>query len=95
MDIASVERLSEFDFEQRERVHEAGNLFSDTELRKRVRAYLIGRHFPSFESLELDVHDGEVTISGHVSSYYEKQVAYASCQRVAGVISLIDQIEVD
>lgn len=75
----------------------AGNAFLDSEdddLQRRIVNYLSSRHFPAFDTLEIEARDGEVTISGRVKSYYEKQVALNSCQRVAGVISLIDQISV-
>lgn len=68
--------------------------FQDDELQFRVRRFLRTRHFPEFENLEVDVHNGSVTLSGRLQSYYEKQVAINSCQRVAGVINLIDRIDV-
>lgn len=68
--------------------------YSDEDLRSRVVSFLKSRHFPAFEKLGIDVHNGEVTLSGDLSSYYEKQVAITSCQRVAGVLSLHDRIDV-
>ena len=68
--------------------------FQDDELQFRVRRFLRTRRFPEFENLEVDVHNGSVTLSGRLQSYYEKQVAINSCQRVAGVINLIDRIDV-
>ncbi len=68
--------------------------FPDDDLRIRVESFLKSRHFPAFEQLEVKVVDGEVTISGALRSYYEKQVAISSCQRVAGVLALIDNVDV-
>lgn len=68
--------------------------FRDEELQFRVESYLKSRHFPEFESLEVEVHDGLVTLSGELNSYYEKQVAMSSCQRVAGVVRMVDEIMV-
>ena len=68
--------------------------FSDDEICQRVRKFLGSRHFPSFRRLGVAVKHGSVTISGQVCSFYEKQVAITSCQHVAGVLSLIDRIEV-
>ncbi len=68
--------------------------FPDEDLRQRIESFLKTRHFPDFESLHVDVHDGSVTLSGSLRSYYEKQVALNSCQRVAGVLSLIDKVSV-
>jgi osmotically-inducible protein OsmY len=67
---------------------------SDDDLRLRVASFLNSRHFPAFQELDVDVHHGAVTLSGTVSSFYEKQVALNSCQRVAGVLSLVDGIDV-
>jgi len=66
--------------------------FTDQELQFRVQAFLNSRHFPTFEELNVEVHEGEVTLSGALSTYYEKQVAINSCRRVAGVLALIDEI---
>jgi len=68
--------------------------YSDDDLRSRVASFLNSRHFPVFQKLDVDVHHGAVTLSGTVSSFYEKQVALNSCQRVAGVLSLVDDINV-
>ncbi len=68
--------------------------YSDEDVRKRVSRWLTSRHFPAFRLLNVEVCHGLVTLSGAVDSYYEKQVAITSCQRVAGVLSLIDQVEV-
>jgi osmotically-inducible protein OsmY len=68
--------------------------FPDEDLRQRIESFLKSRHFPDFETLHVDVHDGSVTLSGSLRSYYEKQVALNSCQRVAGVLTLIDNVDV-
>jgi osmotically-inducible protein OsmY len=44
--------------------------------------------------LQVDVQEGTVTLRGRVASFYEKQVAIHSCQRVAGVHKLIDAVDV-
>jgi len=68
--------------------------FPDEDLRQRVSKFLHSRHFPIFRTLDIDVQQGEVTITGVVHSFYEKQIAMTSCQHVAGVIALIDEIAV-
>lgn len=68
---------------------------ADEDLQFRVESFLRSRHFPAFEQIEVDVHNGSVTLSGILRSYYEKQVAISSCQRVAGVIDLIDNLDVE
>ena len=69
--------------------------YSDDDVRERVASFLMSRHFPAFRELDVDVRHGEVTLSGDVCSYHEKQVALNACRRVAGVLALIDEITVD
>ena len=69
--------------------------FPDDDLQFRVESFLRSRHFPDFEQIEVDVQNGSVTLSGILRSYYEKQVAINSCQRVAGVVDLIDNLDVE
>ncbi len=68
--------------------------FPDDDVRRRVSRFLHSRHFPAFRNLEIEVVHGAVRLTGEVQSYYEKQVAMTSCQHVAGVLSLIDEIDV-
>lgn len=66
--------------------------YADDDLQRRVANFLHSQHFPAFKNLQVDVEGGAVTVCGTVESFYEKQVALNSCQRVAGVLSLIDHI---
>lgn len=68
--------------------------FQDQDVQRRVRSFLNSRHFPAFRQLQVEVENGSVRISGNVPSFYEKQVALNSCQRVAGVLQLIDEVGV-
>ena len=68
--------------------------YPDQDLQKRVSRFLRSRHFSNFRDLDVRVTHGQVTISGEVDSYYEKQVAINACQHVAGVLSLVDDIDV-
>ena len=67
---------------------------SDEDVRKRVSSLLNSRHFPVFRRLGVEVSQGSLTLSGQVHSYYEKQVAINACQNVAGVVSVVDEVEV-
>lgn len=67
---------------------------TNAEVRQRVSKFLYSRHFPAFRNFEIEVDRGAVTLTGKVQSYYEKQIAINSCQNVAGVVSLIDEIVV-
>lgn len=66
----------------------------DQDLKRRVISFLAGRYLPSLRQLQVDVEEGTVTIRGQVASFYEKQVAIHSCQRVAGVRKLVDAVDV-
>jgi len=67
----------------------------DLDLQNRVSLYLDSQHFPSFKKLKIEADRGCVTVMGTLYSFYERQVAINSCQQVAGVLKLIDQIMVD
>ena len=68
--------------------------YSDDDIRQRVATFLNSRHFPAFRDLRVNVEHGVVTLEGSVSSFHEKQVALNACQRVAGVLTLVDEINV-
>jgi len=67
---------------------------ANADVHQRVSKFLHSRHFPAFRNFEIEVDRGAVTLTGKVQSYYEKQIALNSCQNVAGVVSLIDEIVV-
>ena len=67
----------------------------DIDLVNRVSLYLGDQHFPSLKKLNIEAQGGCVTVVGTVCSFYERQVAINSCQQVAGVMKLIDQIVVE
>ena len=67
---------------------------SDIQLQHDVMAEL---HWePSVQSAHLgvEVEDGVVTLTGHVSSYFEKWNAEAAAQRVSGVKALVISLDV-
>ncbi len=66
----------------------------DQDLQRRIISFLAGRYLPSLRQLHVEVDQGIVTIRGCVASFYEKQVAIHSCQRVAGVRQLVDAVDV-
>lgn len=67
---------------------------SNAAVHQRVSSFLHSRHFPAFRNFKIEVDRGAVTLTGNVQSYYEKQIAMTSCQNVAGVVTLIDEIVV-
>lgn len=66
----------------------------DEELRRRVVNYLVGRQVPNLRQIDVEAHGGTVILRGRVRSYYHKQLCIHCSSRVAGVIELVDQIEV-
>ena len=67
---------------------------NDLLLENRIAQYLFDRSRPSLQSVSIEANRGQVTLRGRVKTFYEKQLCICSCQRVAGVIRLIDQLEV-
>ena len=67
---------------------------SDLELQRRVVSFLADSNMPGLRQLKVHAADGTVTINGTVRTYYEKQLSQQRCKRVAGVVRLVDQIEV-
>ena len=49
---------------------------------------------PALRRILVEVQNGTVVLKGRVQSFYERQLCLSCCQRVAGVVRLIDQIEV-
>lgn len=67
---------------------------ADRDLERRVSNYLAGRHVPGLRHLEVEAHNGTVTLRGRVYSFYEKQMCQEFCRRVAGVVRYIDAVDV-
>ena len=67
---------------------------ADRDLERRVVNYLVERRLPSVPQLAIEASGGIVTLRGRVHSISEKQLAVDCCQRVAGVIKLIDTLDV-
>ena len=64
------------------------------DLARRVANYLLGYKLPHLRNIEVESDRGTVTLRGRVVSYYQKQLCINCSRRVAGVITLIDQIDV-
>lgn len=69
--------------------------FDDVDLCQRVQMYLERKRFPGFQNLVVHAERGVVTISGRLDSAQQRDNALNSCRRVAGVLSLIDAIELE
>jgi osmotically-inducible protein OsmY len=67
---------------------------SNDDLERRVINFLAARHIPGVRWLKVHAKQGIVTISGNVRSFYQKQLCSHAARRVAGVVALVDQINV-
>jgi len=67
---------------------------ADLEIRRRVVVHLAEKNRPSLRRLAVQVHQGMITLSGSVTSFYEKQLAIHSCVSVAGCGRLVDAVQV-
>ena len=68
------------------------SIASDLELQRRVRNFLDGRNVPALRHITVAVSSGNVVLSGPVHTYYERQLAYNCCRRVAGVRQVVDNL---
>lgn len=67
---------------------------ADRELERRVAAFLASWHFPSLKDLHVEAQGGTVILQGRVASRYEKQLTQYCCRRVAGVVELVNRVQV-
>jgi osmotically-inducible protein OsmY len=67
---------------------------SDRDLERRVLSFLAARHVPGLRYLAVQATNGVVTVSGQVLTFYEKQLCNQCCRRVAGVMELINAVNV-
>jgi len=63
-------------------------------LKRRVISYLVGRRVPALRDIEVSAVGGTVVLRGKVGSFYEKQLCIHCCRRVAGVVRLVDEVDV-
>ena len=67
---------------------------TDDDLERRVVGYLWQKHHPSLRLIDVSAANGTVILRGKLNSFYEKQLCLHTCQRVAGVIRVVDELEV-
>lgn len=68
---------------------------SDRDLVRRVAIYLTARGIADVNSLEIKACGGIVTLQGRVASMRERALCLNCCQRVAGVLHVIDELSVN
>ena len=64
-------------------------------LEQRVILFLQQRHLVFGCRLWVEAADGVVTLSGRVPTFHQRQLVYAFTRRVAGVLQVVDLLEVD
>ena len=67
---------------------------SQREIAETVERYVRLRTGGTIRSLHVEVHDGEVLLSGRTSTYYNKQLATHAALDAASEMSLTNDIEV-
>jgi hypothetical protein len=72
----------------------ANSAAADRELQRRIGIFLENRQLPHSSQLRIDAKNGVVTLRGTHRSFYHKQLCINCCQRVAGVVQLIDSTKV-
>ena len=67
---------------------------ADRDLLQRVKGFLHQRGYAPHRILEISVEQGVAVVQGWVPTFYLRQVAVECIKRVAGVIQVVDLIEV-
>jgi osmotically-inducible protein OsmY len=66
----------------------------DRDLERRVANYLADRQVSALREIDIRADRGTVTLRGEVRSFYHKQLCLNCCRRVAGVLQLVDEVDV-
>lgn len=69
--------------------------FARDDLRRRIVSLLRTRGVPKAEALEVEVNGRTVTVRGRLPDRHAKWLCLECCRHVAGVLKLIDNVEVE
>lgn len=72
----------------------SGTSDRSSELLERVRQMLVKQGYLQHRHLDLTVSHGVVCVSGHLPTFYLRQMAVECIKRVAGVDAVVDRIVV-
>lgn len=64
------------------------------DLQRRVQQFLMTANLPALRHVGVEVEDDSVILTGRVRTFYEKQMATEFVRRVAGVVSIVNSIDV-
>jgi len=67
---------------------------ADRDLERRVVNYLVGHKMPALRQVAVEARRGTVTLRGRVYSFFQKQLCIHCSRRVAGVLHLVDELQV-
>ena len=67
---------------------------ADRDLLPQVKGFLHQRGYAPHRTLEISIERGVVVVQGRVPTFYLRQIAVECIRRVAGVIHVIDLIDV-
>lgn len=73
---------------------EIGLVCHDEEIVRLAAEIIAASNFGSLHLLQFESCGGELSVTGAVESFYEKQIALSYCRSVPGVVAVIDQIDV-
>jgi BON domain len=68
---------------------------TDTDIARRVALFLQQRHLTSGTRLLASVNRGVVTLRGVAPTFHQRQLLISFTRRVAGVVQVIDELDVD
>ena len=64
------------------------------DLQYRVALFLEQRHVTFGSRLKIKAERGVVTLAGQVPTFHQRQLIHSFARRVAGVVQVVDQLEV-
>jgi len=80
---------------RRDAAHRAAERHGNRELRERVERFLRTRGICGLEHVRVDVEGGLVSLRGHISSPHDRWLCLNCSRRVAGVLDVIDELELE
>jgi osmotically-inducible protein OsmY len=73
----------------------SNRIVTDKDLENRVVSFFRRHHLPAARSLKVESQQGVITLRGRVPNFHQRQRCIECCKRVAGVVQVNDQIEVE
>lgn len=67
---------------------------NDDLLAERIRDALKRQNIRTLRQIVVEVRDQNALVTGHVNSFYEKQLATSCCQQVAGIARIVNNLTV-